>query len=139
MIEFTRAAYDEVVAHAKAGAPEEICGVLAGEHGSQTSRVEAVHRTANAADAPRTTYEIGPEELLATVEAVEDAGQEVVGFYHSHPAGPSVPSETDRAQATWQGYSYVIVALDGTPFVGSWRWNRQAERFEQETVRVVRD
>jgi proteasome lid subunit RPN8/RPN11 len=140
---------DEIVAHASEGAPEEVCGVLAGARGteerqveessSEVRRVEAHHPAGNAAETPQTRYEIDPREQLELLEAVEAAGREVVGFYHSHPRGPAQPSATDAAQATWPDRSYVIVALDGgdEASVSSWRWTGEA--FEGEVVRVVED
>jgi proteasome lid subunit RPN8/RPN11 len=155
---------DEIVAHASEGAPEEVCGVLAGargtekrqveensveensseepsaeENSSEVRRVEAHHPAENVAETPQTRYEIDPREQLELLEAVEAAGREVVGFYHSHPRGPAQPSATDAAQATWPDRSYVIVALDGgdEASVGSWRWTGEA--FEGEVVRVVED
>jgi proteasome lid subunit RPN8/RPN11 len=74
---------------------------------------------------------------------------EVVGFYHSHPAGPDGPSATDRAQARWPDHVYVIVSLGGaeraaspeaddgppeaTATVGAWLWT--GETFARLTVR----
>jgi proteasome lid subunit RPN8/RPN11 len=104
-------------------------------HSVPTSRADRYRRAENVASEPRTAYELDPEEQLAHMQAIEAAGREVVGFVHSHPAGPPAPSRTDERQATWTGYSYVIVTLGGAePFVGSWRWT--GENFEQETVAV---
>lgn len=137
MLRFDRSAHDAVVAAAREGAPREVCGVLAGEYGDEESRVAAAHPTANVADAPRTRYELDPEEQLRVIEGIEDRGRDVVGFYHSHPSGPAAPSGTDVANATWSGYSYVICALVGEPVVRSWRWDREAGSFEREVVEVV--
>jgi len=134
MITFERAAYDAIIRHAEGGVPEEVCGVLAGSFDADRSTVETAHPTANVADDPRTRYAIDPAELLTTVERVEAGGLSVIGFYHSHPTGGPNPSETDVARATWGGYSYVICALDGAPFVGSWRWNAAEACFEREAV-----
>lgn len=134
MLALSREAYDTLISRARRGRPDEICGILAGTHDDQTT-VEEVFHTENAAVDARTTYEIDPEEQLAVMERIEEDGREVIGFYHSHPLGPDEPSETDAADATWDGYSYVIVSLNGShPFVGSWRWTR--ERFEPEVVRL---
>jgi len=113
--------------------------VLAGERGSgDADRVHAVRRTANAADEPRTRYSIGPEELLATIDAVEREGRDVLGFYHSHPRGPLAPSATDADRATWTGYVYLVVSLAGEAAdLGAWRWTGEA--FERETLRVEGD
>jgi proteasome lid subunit RPN8/RPN11 len=139
MLALTREVYDGSIAHARECAPEECCGVLGGARGGdgecERSHADRYRRVANVAEAPRTAYELDPDEQLAHMQAIEDAGREVVGFVHSHPAGPPAPSRTDERQATWAGYSYVIVALGGAePFVGSWRWT--GEGFEQEVIAV---
>ncbi|MEF8840366.1 MAG: desampylase [Haloarculaceae archaeon] len=144
-----------VLAHARDGAPEEVCGVLGGTHrnratgtttvatgtgatGGDSSHARTVHRVSNVASEPRTRYELDPSEQFRAMEAIEDAGGDVVGFYHSHPRGPPRPSATDEALATWDGYSYVVVSLGGPePAVRSWRWTGEA--FERERVEVVED
>lgn len=135
-IEVPRDLRDRLVSAARDGAPEEVCGVLAGEFGGRASRVTGVHPAPNAAADPTTRYAIDPERQYAILRTVEDAGDEVVGFYHSHPAGPAGPSETDAAEATWPERSYLIVILSGdAPAVGSWRWT--GDEFRKETVRIV--
>jgi proteasome lid subunit RPN8/RPN11 len=102
----------DLVDHAAEGAdrdpPEEVCGVLAGRRAPD--RASATRRVPNVADHPRSRYELDPEATMAAVDAVEAAGDDVVGFYHSHPEGAPVPSATDRARATWTGYVYAIVS-----------------------------
>jgi proteasome lid subunit RPN8/RPN11 len=137
VIELAREAYDDIVYAGYDGAPEEVCGVLAGEYGKEESTVVEAYPTENVADTPEIRYYIDPEEQLAVIEEIEDAGLEVVGFYHTHPAGPTEPSETDADRAAWPGYSYAICAFDGYPYLGSWRWQGDEEGFEQEVVRVV--
>lgn len=139
MIVFPRSVYDELIEHAESGTPNEVCGVLGGEYSDDVSRIKVLERADNAADAPEYEYLIDPEEQYELMVRLEDAGHEPAGFYHSHPAGPPSPSETDAARATWPGLSYVIVVLGGEyPFVGSWRWNDDAARFEQEVVHLTR-
>ena len=130
------AARDAIVVHAREGAPEEVVGVLAGDRGADRSVVVRTLRADNAADTPGTRYEIAPGEELELLERVEDAGQDVVGFYHSHPNGPLAPSAVDARQAAWHGYSYLIVSLaDAEPEVGSWRWTGEAFRAERVALR----
>jgi desampylase len=130
-----KAVRTEIVDRARDGGPLEICGVLGGEYGSNgSSIVRSQYPAENVAEHPRTRYRIDPEEQLAIFDRLEDRGEEIVGFYHSHPHGPSRPSETDAADATWPDRSYVIVSLD--PFeVGSWRW-REDDGFEREVIRI---
>ena len=137
---------DGILAHARAGAPAEVCGILAGVRrsgdGTTESRVETHHPAENVAETPRTRYAIDPREQLELMEQIEDAGREVVGFYHSHPSGPARPSATDAARATWPDRSYVIVSFgagdgeaESDASVGAWHWT--GEEFVAETVRVV--
>src|SRR5436853_182525 len=53
---------------------------------------------------------------LAQIEAekgADDAGQVVLGYYHSHPDHPAIPSEYDRTHVPpWSFYSHIIVAIE---------------------------
>ena len=134
MLTLTRAVYDEIVHQGYGGGSEEVCGVLAGEYGDDGSHATDVYPVENAAETPQIRYAMDPEEQLVVIDEIEDAGLEIVGFYHSHPTGPTRPSETDADRATWPGYSYAICAFDGYPFLGSWRWC--GDGFEAERVVV---
>jgi len=137
MIEFAREAYDDVIRHAYRGEDEEVCGILAGDYGAEHSVVTAAHEAENVADTPQIRYYMDPQEQFELTEEIEDAGLDVVGFYHSHPSGGSTPSETDADRATWPDYTYAICALDGYPYLGAWRWRGERGAFERETVKVA--
>ena len=126
---------DGMVEHARAGAPEEVVGVLGGERSEEESVAERRYPAENAAATPETRYEIAPAEELELLERVDSDGLDVVGFYHSHPRGPLAPSETDAELAAWPRYSYVILSLAGdSAELGSWRWT--GETFERERVEI---
>jgi proteasome lid subunit RPN8/RPN11 len=136
MLALPAALREDIVAHAREGAPEEVVGVLAGTRGDDRSTVERVYKADNAAETPETRYEIAPAEELDLLERIDDAGLDVVGFYHSHPRGPAGPSETDARLAAWPGHSYVIVSLAGEAAgLGSWRWTGDA--FEAERIEIT--
>lgn len=140
MFVLTRAAYDAVLDHARADAPLEACGAFVGErvereNGGVGRRVTAVRRVPNVADAPRLRYELDPETTLAVFDEAEATGREVVGFYHSHPSGPSHPSATDREHARWPDHVYLVVSLAARPpTLDAWLWT--GETFERQTVAV---
>ena len=115
------------------GAPFEVCGVLGGRRTAAAAVVERAVPVPNVADEPRTRYELDPERQLAAIESLEDRGEEVVGFYHSHPDGPPDPSATDRAQATWPDAYYVIVS-PSEESVGAWLWT--GDRFLERPVEI---
>lgn len=122
-----------ILNHAQDGGNHEVCGVLGGTHGSERSVVSCAEQATNAASAPERTYEIDPAELFSVIERIEEGGDEVVGFYHSHPRGPARPSETDRRKAAWPGYSYVIVVPGPDQILRSWRWTGDSFVREQVT------
>ncbi|AFZ73350.1 desampylase [Natronobacterium gregoryi] len=138
MIELPRTVYDDLVYRAYDGDDHEVCGVLAGEYGTDRTVVTDAYSTENVAENPEIRYALDPEEQLEVIERIEAQDLEIAGFYHSHPAGPTEPTPRDVDRATWPDVSYVIVALDGYPYVGSWRWREDDETFEGERVRVCK-
>lgn len=94
---------DEMVAHAKQDAPVECCGLLAKKDGD----IVAVYRAENAEASPY-RFSIGPKEQLRIQRAMDEAGEEWAGFYHSHTGSAAVPSPTDiRQMSTFFGPPYV--------------------------------
>ena len=128
MIVLPSAIREAIRERAREGRPEEICGVLGGAYEpAGASRVRSQYPADNVAEAPRTRYEIDPEQQLAIFDRLEDHCEAIVGFYHSHPRGPPRPSETDAKLATWPDRSYLIVSLEPHE-IGSWRWRADPER-----------
>ncbi len=93
--------------------PNEACGLLGGRGGV----VEQVMAVENAAHSP-VRYEMAPAQQLEAMLALESAGLELTAIYHSHPAGPAMPSPTDVAEAYYPDSLYLICAPDEH---GQWR------------------
>lgn len=143
MLRLAPAVYEAILAHAREAAPAEACGLLAGNRpggtapGPGTAATET-YRATNVAPNPEITYEIDPEEQYRLMDDIESAGLELVGFYHSHPAGPHGPSSTDHARATWEGYHYLIASLGGDrPVLDAWVWT--GDRFARDEVALADD
>jgi len=105
-VSLPRFIHDAIIAHVREGAPKEICGLLRGRNGVVTDLLRANNIAAN----PVIDYEVAPE-ALATVFDWENAGDELVAIYHSHPAGPAYPSPTDAYQAYHPGTILLICSL----------------------------
>ncbi len=103
----------EMIAHAQSTLPNEACGLL----GGRTGRVQAVYPGANAERSP-VRYRMDPQEQLRAMDAIELAGRDVVGIFHSHPQGPPVPSPTDLAQAYYPDAVYIILTRQRS---GEWQ------------------
>jgi proteasome lid subunit RPN8/RPN11 len=105
-----RRAYDDMVAHAREAAPAECCGLLIG---TGASIVEAA-RTKNLASNPD-RFEMDPGDHIRSRRVARSRGLDVLGFYHSHPRSPAIPSERDRAEAWYPDYLYLIVSVRVEP------------------------
>lgn len=100
--------------HGEETYPHECCGVLLGRFEDDGSRaVLATARCANTrTDSAHNRYHIDPGELVRIQREGRERGQEIVGFYHSHPDHPARWSATDLAEAHWIGSSYVITGVE---------------------------
>jgi [CysO sulfur-carrier protein]-S-L-cysteine hydrolase len=104
-----RTLLDEIVSHAREEAPNECCGIIAGGDGRATS----VHRASNALASP-VSYEIEATDLYRIWKRIEEDGEELIAFYHSHVKAPPRPSQTDINWAdNWPGASHLICSLGG--------------------------
>ena len=113
----SRALLDEIVAHARAEAPNECCGMIAAQDGAAV----AVHRARNAAASPL-RYEMDGMEQYKIQTEIEDGGYELGAIYHSHTRSDPEPSQTDINLAFYPDALYVIVGVKGeAPDVRAWR------------------
>ncbi len=114
---------DELVAWARAGYPNEACGIVAGDRaalgGGSPLRF---HALANAAASPY-RYLIEPGEQLQVMLAIDDADEVVWGIFHSHVRSPAEPSPTDIGLAFYPEALYLIASLEemDAPDVRAWR------------------
>ena len=99
---------DEIIAHARAGLPNEACGILAGRDGLVERFFAALP------DEPSPYYyRIAAADQIRIMNQIDDAGLDLVGIYHSHVSSPAYPVGTDAEQAFWPDAVYVIVSLAG--------------------------
>ena len=104
----SRELLEDVIAHARADAPNECCGMIASRDGEAV----AVHRARNAAASPL-RYEIDGMEQYKIQTAIEDAGLELGAIYHSHTRSAPYPSQTDINLAFYPEALYIIVGVKG--------------------------
>jgi proteasome lid subunit RPN8/RPN11 len=103
-----RAMYDEMVAHARADAPNECCGMIASRNGDGVK----LYRAENAAASPL-RYEIDGAEQYRIQMAIDDADLDLGAIYHSHTRSAPYPSQTDINLAFYPEALYIIVGLAG--------------------------
>lgn len=105
--------YAEIRRHGEGTYPHECCGILLGTMDEDGTRVvTSTARCGNTrTDSPQNRYNIDPKELVRIQREGRERGEDIVGFYHSHPDHPAQWSPTDLAEAHWFGCSYVITRV----------------------------
>ena len=136
--------YDELRRHGEEAYPHEACGVLLGRFDGAARLVARVARCGNTrADSPHNRYGIDPREILKLERQGRDRGEDIVGFYHSHPDHPARWSGTDLAEAHWVGCSYVITSVARgkaeatSSFLLAEDGGEAAKSFRDEEIRVT--
>ncbi|MBV9573148.1 MAG: M67 family metallopeptidase [Acidobacteriales bacterium] len=113
MLIISRVNYEAIRRHGEETYPNECCGVLLGEMENGCRKVTSVERCVNTrTDSPQNRYDIDPKQLVRIQRQGRERGEDVVGFYHSHPDHPARWSSTDLAEAHWIGCSYVITSVE---------------------------
>jgi [CysO sulfur-carrier protein]-S-L-cysteine hydrolase len=121
-----------MVAHARADAPDECCGLLL----ARDALIEQAVPARNATRGPA-AYRVHPEDHFAAVKRAREEGTRVAGAYHSHPRSAPAPSPTDIAEAYDPELLYVIVSLAGAePEVRAWRITG-AGRVTEDVLEIV--
>ena len=106
--------YESLRRHGEETYPYECCGILLGRTDDEGTRiVTTTARCGNTrTDSPQNRYNIDPRELVRIQREGRERGEDVIGFYHSHPDHPARWSQTDLAEAHWFGCSYVITSVE---------------------------
>lgn len=137
MIAITEKLLTEIREHGIRDYPYECCGLLLGRFDEDRKVVSETYPISNAREesAKRNRFLITPEELMKGERYARQHNLEVVGFYHSHPDSPAVPSQYDLEHA-WPTYSYIIVSTsaDRANDLFSWEQEPDRSRFNQEEI-----
>ncbi len=134
---------DAIRRHGEADHPHECCGLLLGQFagsadgGAPVKTVVETYAISNAREetAKRNRFLITPQELMRGEKHARSRKLDVIGFYHSHPDCPAVPSKFDLDHA-WPTYSYVIVSVMAARAAEllSWELEDDRSRFRPETI-----
>jgi proteasome lid subunit RPN8/RPN11 len=144
MLIISKADYDLIRWEAKRSYPHECCGILLGNMVDGHRSVSMTLTCENMrVDSPADRYSIHPEQVVAAQKLARNRGENILGFYHSHPDHSPQYSSTDLAEAHWFDCSYVITSVEnGTPtatasyvLIGS----EDRKSFHPENIEIVTD
>ena len=128
---------DQMREHLEASYPNEACGALIGKVDGVDREVAEFRGMRNIiTDRPRDRYALDPLEQLRVQQDAEARGLEIIGFAHSHPDHPPIPSRFD-AEHAWSFYSYVVASVQNGLLreARSWRLD-DAKAFQEEPLVV---
>ena len=141
-LKLTAAQMEQIRRHSESTYPHECCGVLTGELLRDGAKiVRAVVQCGNThSDPSRSWYQIDPRELVRIQREAYERGEDVIGFYHSHPDDVANWSASDLAEAHWTGCSYVITSVEQGQAVQTNSFelagDEASKRFEDEAIVV---
>jgi len=137
-MKITDAQLKQIYDHAKETYPHECFGFLVGTYDAGGLVHRAVRGTnLNTDRADR--FEMDPKEFIGVEKQADNEGLTIIGFYHSHPDWPAIPSQTDITWA-WEGSYYLIASVhEGRPFnTGVWSLTEEEpKRFIQESLEIL--
>ena len=118
-----------MIEHARAGYPNEMCGVIVGDRDAAAGGRALRWEPARNAEPSPMRYVVHPEDLLRLTIQTDDADEVFWAIAHSHVSSPAVPSLTDIGAAQYPDALYLLVSLSddeadpqtGEPSVRAWR------------------
>ncbi len=120
--------------------PNEGGGFLLGHINSGAAVIEDNIQVENvfALEEQHHRYAMRPQDWMRLEDEAEARGLSLVGYYHSHPDSPAIPSEYDREHAL-PNFVYVITSVTMGRAVEMRVWNLRADRgaFDQLTLEVT--
>ena len=114
---------NELIAQAKAEAPDESCGYLLGNTSNDVNEaiVTENYSMENIDHSPE-HFSFAPRQQFAALRYAREHGLQILANWHSHHASPSRPSQEDLRLANDPSIRYAILSLlDDNPHLNSFR------------------
>jgi proteasome lid subunit RPN8/RPN11 len=135
-----------IYTHAESVYPEECCGILLGNMTGLSKTVVEVIPTINTWEEAESDevdrnknsrYSIDPQDIFTAQKRARDLQLDIIGFFHSHPDYPAIPSTCDRIQA-WEVYSYPIISVINGKVseIKSWVLDSEGVFQEERQIRI---
>jgi proteasome lid subunit RPN8/RPN11 len=119
--------------------PNEGGGFLLGEQRGQTVTIRDVRPVENVFDTDEQyhRYAMTPADWMRLEDEADASGLTLVGYYHSHPDHPAIPSEYDRTHAL-PNFRYLITSVQqgNAAELRAWQLSEDRSRFEELTLRI---
>lgn len=130
---------DKIVNHLESTYPNEGGGFLLGSIDGNTVRiVDTVDVTNTFAEEEQYhRYAMTPLDWAKLEDEADDRGLTLVGYFHSHPDSPAIPSIYDRDHAL-PNFTYIITAVyKEAREMRVWRLRPDRSQFDENTLHIV--
>ncbi len=120
--------------------PNEGGGFLLGELADNRTVIRDIIQVDNvfAEEEQYHRYAMTPQDWMRLEDEADDRGLVLVGYYHSHPDSPAIPSEYDREHAL-PNFLYIITSVEMGRASDMRVWKLRADRsvFDREELKVL--
>jgi len=118
--------------------PNEGGGFLVGSQSADSVQIDDVIGIQNvfAAEEQFHRYAMTPQDWARLEDEADARGLTLVGYYHSHPDSPAIPSEYDRDYAL-PNFTYIITQVQNGQAVDMRVWRLQDDRSKFDAGTLV--
>lgn len=120
---------EQIVDHLQKAYPNEGGGFLLGVLDGAIASVRHIQRVENVAESEEQyhRYAMTPTDWMRLEDQADSLGLTLIGYYHSHPDSPAIPSEYDRVHAL-PNFRYLITAVYGAQAAEMRAWQLSEDR-----------
>jgi len=138
MIRISEVLARQIEYHGRKTYPEECCGMLLGASADDDQTVESIIEIDNSQDENRKRrFFITPFQYRQAEQIAREKNLELLGFYHSHPDHPAIPSAFDTEHALpWFTYIIVSISQGEAKSMTAWLLNENRSRFVEIALSV---
>ena len=139
MIILAKTHLSDIKNHAIKTYPFECCGAMLGHIEGDQKKVKEIIRLENESNEDqRRRFKITNADYQALENDAKEKKYDLLGFYHSHPDHPAIPSKTDE-QYAWPFFSYIILAVENQvpKECFSYVFDFDQQKFCQEEMSIV--
>jgi len=138
-ISLSKPLQQRIFKHLESTYPNEGGGFLLGHVSGQDVQISDTIQIENVFEAEEQyhRYAMTPQDWMKLEDQADERGLTLVGYYHSHPDSPAIPSIYDRDHAL-PNFTYLITQVQNGSAVDMRGWRLRTDRteFDAENLSV---
>ena len=127
-----------IFSHLEGTYPNEGGGFLFGHRKDDVLEVVNVEHIANVFESEEQyhRYAMTPQNWAQMEDQADEKGLVLIGYHHSHPDSPAIPSEYDREHAL-PNFLYIITSVQQNKAVDMRAWQLRADRSQFDAIPLI--